>query len=194
VPFVVHAFISTTKDTKVHEGNCAVQATGPNPLKSFFLPTHPEHARSTIMMTTRIKAGFSSALLFLTLLAGSTAAAQAQQKPEELAQQSAGSWLALVDSGKYPDSWQEAAQLFRAAVSKEQWQSAMRASREPLGKMLSRKVTSATYSKTLPGAPDGEYVVIRYDSRFEHKQSAVETVTPMLDKDGKWRVSGYYIK
>jgi len=42
--------------------------------------------------------------------------------------------------------------------------------------------------------PDGEYVVIQYDSSFEHKQSAVETVTPMLDKDGKWRVSGYYIK
>ncbi|MGB7602254.1 MAG: DUF4019 domain-containing protein [Candidatus Sulfotelmatobacter sp.] len=33
-----------------------------------------------------------------------------------------------------------------------------------------------------------------YDSGFKHKQSAVETITPMLDKDGKWRVSGYYIK
>ncbi|MGA2423709.1 MAG: DUF4019 domain-containing protein [Terriglobales bacterium] len=70
----------------------------------------------------------------------------------------------------------------------------MRASREPLGKLLSRKLKSATYKTTMPGAPDGEYVVIQYDSSFEHKQAAVETVTPMLDKDGKWRVSGYYIK
>jgi hypothetical protein len=53
---------------------------------------------------------------------------------------------------------------------------------------------SATYTKSLPGAPDGEYVVIQYDTGFEHKQSAVETVTPMLDKDGKWRVSGYFIR
>jgi hypothetical protein len=60
--------------------------------------------------------------------------------------------------------------------------------------MLTRKLKSAAYTKTLPGAPDGEYVVIRYESSFEHKQSAVETVTPMLDKDGVWRVSGYYIK
>jgi ribosomal protein S17E len=37
-------------------------------------------------------------------------------------------------------------------------------------------------------------VIIQYDSSFENKKSAVETVTPMLDKDGKWRVSGYYIK
>jgi hypothetical protein len=60
--------------------------------------------------------------------------------------------------------------------------------------MLSRKLKSATYMTAMPGAPDGEYVVIQYESSFEHKQSAVETVTPMLDKDGKWRVSGYYIK
>jgi hypothetical protein len=66
--------------------------------------------------------------------------------------------------------------------------------RDPLGKMRSRKVKSATYKTSLPGAPDGEYVVIQYDSSFEHKQAAVETVTPMLDKDGKWRVSGYFIK
>lgn len=102
--------------------------------------------------------------------------------------------LALVAYGKYAESWQEAAQLFNAAVSKEQWQSATRASRELLGKVLSRKLKRATYTKTLLGAPDGEYVVIQSDSSFEHKQSAVKTVTPMLDKGGKWRVSGYFIK
>jgi hypothetical protein len=60
--------------------------------------------------------------------------------------------------------------------------------------MLSRKLKSATYKTTLPGAPDGEYVVVQYERSFEHKQSTVETITPMLDKDGKWRVSGYFIK
>ncbi|MGB5422961.1 MAG: DUF4019 domain-containing protein [Desulfobacterales bacterium] len=30
--------------------------------------------------------------------------------------------------------------------------------------------------------------------KLENKASAVETITPMLDKDGQWRVSGYYIK
>ncbi|HWN92533.1 MAG TPA: DUF4019 domain-containing protein, partial [Verrucomicrobiae bacterium] len=48
--------------------------------------------------------------------------------------------------------------------------------------------------RTLPGAPDGEYVVIQYETAFENKASAVETITPMLDKDGSWRISGYYIK
>jgi hypothetical protein len=137
----------------------------------------------------KLAAAFSL-LMLLTICP----AARAQQKPEQLAQQAAESWLALVDSGKYAESWQEAAPIFKAAVTQEQWQRALGASRDPLGKLLSRKLKSARYTKTLPGAPDGEYVVIQYDSSFEHKQSAIEAVPPMLDKDGKWKVSGYYIK
>jgi ABC-type molybdate transport system substrate-binding protein len=118
----------------------------------------------------------------------------AQAKPEQVAQTSAESWLALTDSGKYAESWDTAAQLFKSAVTKDQWQAMLHAARDPLGKVLSRTLKSASYTKTLPGAPDGQYVVIQYETRFEHKQSAVETITPMLDKDGEWRVSGYYIK
>jgi hypothetical protein len=46
----------------------------------------------------------------------------------------------------------------------------------------------------LQGAPDGKYVTIRYETVFENKASAVETITPMLDPDGIWRVSGYFIR
>lgn len=53
---------------------------------------------------------------------------------------------------------------------------------------------AAKYMTSLPGAPDGEYVVIQYKSSFENKKAAVETVTPMRDKYGAWRISGYFIK
>ena len=33
-----------------------------------------------------------------------------------------------------------------------------------------------------------------FDAQFENKAAAVETVTPMREKDGSWRVSGYFIK
>jgi hypothetical protein len=68
------------------------------------------------------------------------------------------------------------------------------AARQPLGKLISRKVKSATYATSLPGAPDGQYVVIQFKTSFENKKSGIETVTPIIDKDGNWRVSGYYIK
>jgi hypothetical protein len=37
-------------------------------------------------------------------------------------------------------------------------------------------------------------VTIQYETVFENKASAVETITPMLDPDGIWRVSGYFIR
>jgi hypothetical protein len=113
---------------------------------------------------------------------------------EKAAQEIADAWLQLVDVGEYEKSWDDAADYFKGAISKEDWKKSLEAGRKPLGKIVSRTVTSAKYSTSLPGTPDGEYVVIQYEASFENKQSAVETVTPMKDKDGEWRVSGYYIK
>jgi hypothetical protein len=118
----------------------------------------------------------------------------AQPSADPAAARAAESWLALVDSGHYADSWTQAASLFRAKITAAQWEKAVRSAREPLGKLVSRKLVSAQFTRTLPGAPDGEYVVLRYDTAFENKKSSVETVTPMKDSDGAWRVSGYYIQ
>ena len=103
-------------------------------------------------------------------------------------------WLALVDNGNYTESWEESAELFRRAVQPESWAQSMRSVRKPMGKLISRKLKAKVYKSSLPGAPDGDYVVIQFETSFENKQSAVETITPMKDPDGVWRVSGYYIK
>ncbi len=121
-------------------------------------------------------------------------AAFAQDSKITAAVDSATRWLGLVDAGNYAASWDEAAPMFKSRVSKEQWVGMLQQARAPLGKVESRQKMSATYTTALPGVPDGQYVVIQFKSSFEHKKSAVETVTPMLDKDGQWRVSGYFIK
>jgi len=108
--------------------------------------------------------------------------------------EAAEKWLALVDEGKYGESWETAAAYFKSLITKEKWEQMLTGVRKPLGKLVSRELKSKTYKKSLPGAPDGDYVIIQFTTSFENKKSAIETVTPMLDKDGKWRVSGYYIK
>ncbi len=120
--------------------------------------------------------------------------AMGQDKNIEPAKQNAESWLAIVDKGDYTASYDEAASIFRLAITKEDWLQKVRAARDPLGKVISRKLKSRQYKTSLPGAPDGEYVVIQYDTSFENKRSAVETITPTLDKDAQWRVSGYFIR
>lgn len=120
--------------------------------------------------------------------------AYADSAKKQAAETAALSWVKLVDDGDYAASWDDAAPYLKNAIPKNQWEKGLAAVRKPLGRMLSRKLKSATYTTSLPGAPDGEYVVIQFNTSFQNKESAVETITPMLDKDGQWRVSGYYIK
>lgn len=133
-------------------------------------------------------------LVTIGLIFSGITALATDSKKEAAALSAAEKWLSIVDSEKYVESWKEAAELFRNAVQSQQWEQSMQAVRGPLGKLISRKVKTKTYKSSLPGAPDGEYVVIQFESSFEKKKVAVETVTPMMGKDGIWRVSGYYIK
>lgn len=112
----------------------------------------------------------------------------------EQALEAAARWLLLVDEGRYSESWKGASASFQDAVSEKIWTQQLAGQRKPLGKVLSRKRLSAVFHTSLPGAPDGKYVVIQYETIFEHKQSAVETVTPECGPDGSWRVSGYYLR
>jgi hypothetical protein len=110
------------------------------------------------------------------------------------AQKAAEQWLALVDAGSYAESWKTAAGFFQAAVPQDQWGHTIAAVREPLGDLVSRQLKNAQYTKSLPDAPTGNYVVLQFDTSFANKKGAVETITPRLDPDGQWKVSGYYIK
>jgi hypothetical protein len=138
-------------------------------------------------------------LLFLSLVGCSTTTTTVKPETdvntaESKAVAAAKEWLSLVDNQKYGESWQQAAQLFKDAVNKQQWIQIIQSGRRPLGKNTSRELKSKRYMTNVPGAPDGEYVVIEFNASFENKKSAIETVTPMLDKDAKWRVSGYFIR
>jgi hypothetical protein len=129
----------------------------------------------------------------LVLLVAGGAAIMGQDKPEGAAQKAAEKWLTLIDAGEYGQSWDEAAAVFKAAVTKEQWVQAVKNVRDQTGKLNSRKLVRADYTKTLPNAPEGEYVLMQYEASFE-KGSAVEAITPMREKDGSWKVSGYFVK
>jgi hypothetical protein len=113
---------------------------------------------------------------------------------EDDAIKTAEQWLSIVDAGDYAKSWMNSALLFQNAVPKNTFTSQLNAVRKPLGALISRKLIGAEHTKSLPGAPEGEYVVLQFDTSFENKKTAIETLTPMLEKDGQWKVSGYFIK
>ncbi len=117
-----------------------------------------------------------------------------QNGGETAAKAAADIWLALVDDGRYEPAYQSSASIFQKLVTKDQWVKLAGNGRSLLGKVHSRAVKDTKFSATMPGAPDGQYVVIHYQVSFEKKASATETVTAFLDGDGQWKVCGYFIR
>ena len=133
-----------------------------------------------------------SLLLLCALAACHNKDKQVEEKVQ--AREVAEAWLSIMDSGQYGKSWDEAAKFFQRSIPRDQWEKVSTDVREPFGRVESRLLATLLYTTSLPGAPDGEYVVIQYQTSFSNKKNALETITPMKESDGRWRVSGYFIK
>ena len=141
--------------------------------------------------------------LIIALVAGAGAAATAapdsgspaaQNAAQNAALSAAQVWLALVDAGDYAASWQQTGSIFQGVVTADRWAQTIGPVRGPLGALRQRQLKSAEMARSLPGAPDGEYAVLQFNSSFAHKAAAVETVTLSHEAGGAWRVVGYFIK
>lgn len=133
-------------------------------------------------------------LMLSVLMMAGVVLAGATDNKEANAIDAGKQWLSLCDQAKYGESWEMAAAYFKNAVKKEQWEQMAAAVRTPLGPVGKRGVKSQHYQTAVPGAPDGEYVIIQFSTVFENKKESTETVTMMMDPDRGWRVSGYFVK
>lgn len=102
-------------------------------------------------------------------------------------------WLHLVDQEKWSESWQQAGTILRSQLSGDDWVSAIVPVRKPLGAVLSRALASATKATSLPGAPEGEYEILVFQTDFAARKGAKETVVLAREPTG-WGVSGYFIR
>lgn len=132
--------------------------------------------------------------LFATPASNATAPAADINRDMRPALEAANLWLGLTDVNRAQQSWEQAAPVFQRAISGEEWTQSLQGARSPLGKVKSRKIHDAVFTRSLAGQPDGEYVVIQYDTVFQNKAEAHETVTMVFGIDGRWRVGGYLVR
>ena len=131
----------------------------------------------------------------LILAAGGRSAAQSlQASPDaDLVKSALGSsqnWLAEIDSGKYDESYNEGCLAFHNKVSRDQWDTILKALRPPLGAVVSRKVASYVYKPDGYEGLEGECFVIRYNTSFSKVPTNLELVV-LKKEDGQWRGAGY---
>jgi len=101
---------------------------------------------------------------------------------------SARDWLAIVDAGRWEESWRATGDSFRSLNSVEGWTRASEQGRVPLGAVVSRADLS---HETVPAPPHG-LEMVKFRTSFANRAAATETVT--LVREGQaWRVVGYWI-
>ncbi len=102
----------------------------------------------------------------------------------------AHAWLTLLDRRDWGTAWDTSGQAFRQAVPLGNWMDAVPKVREPFGALVEREPVQAIYTTTLQGRPQGQYVSVMFDSKFD-KQRVQEVVTTVREPDGRFRVIGY---
>ena len=132
-------------------------------------------------------------LIFLIAVTGIAAALSVvAATPEEEAPTIGQKWLVLLDDQKYEESWTQASTMFRSEVPQERWLAALKQSRAPLGSMVSRTTARVDFTKSLRGAPDGDYAIIHFTTTFKNKSEVTERLT-LVKEDGKWQAAAYAI-
>ena len=151
-------------------------------------------------MDSRLKPSRSSrrVALVLPLACGLAAGSLAGQDQDEEAAKEAAlasttAWLEIVDAGDYEGSWNAAAVGFQQAVPIATWVVQVQGARNPFGEFGERTLMSSQYLVDPPNTPPGTYVIIRFRTVVARGGHVIETVVPMLDTDGAWRVSGYFV-
>jgi hypothetical protein len=99
-------------------------------------------------------------------------------------------WLAFLDRRDWGTAWETSATVFRNTVPLSNWIEGIPKAREPLGKLQDRRPVAAVHKSQLQGRPDGDYVTVIFESKFENKE-VEEIITTLREPDGRWRVTGY---
>ena len=157
----------------------------------------PEHGRRSHRVA-RIATGALLMSLPLALLALTTlpqvAAPTVHASPaaataiDPAIEATARRWLALVDQGRWDESWAATGSAFRALNTSAIWATASERARAPLGAVRSR--TLLTHDG-VPAPPEG-YEMLKFRTDFANRRGAVETIS-LAREGGGWRVVGIWI-
>ncbi|WP_420934934.1 DUF4019 domain-containing protein [Alteromonas sp. A081] len=112
----------------------------------------------------------------------------------EAALDDATNWLTLIDGGEYADSWLTSSAIFRTNISREKWVEALQLVRKPLGSVNSRELALTQAPTSLPGLPDGEYLVLTFSTKFEEKPLAATETLSLVKTSASYQAIGYFIR
>lgn len=125
---------------------------------------------------------------------GTVVEAGAPVQVNDMALQQGKAWLQLVDDGLYAQSWDVSSAIFKTSVSQAKWIEALQLIRQPLGVTKSRELAKTQAPSTLPGLPDGDYLILTFSTSFDGNASLATETLSLVKINGEYRTIGYFIR
>ncbi|KEO91597.1 hypothetical protein EH31_02700 [Erythrobacter longus] len=103
-------------------------------------------------------------------------------------------FIRAVDAGNWTGSWEVAGTFFQSQAGADEWTALVEPVRGPLGKVEERRLATVQKAASLPGAPEGDYEILQYQTKFS-KVDEISTETVILIRNGDgFDIAGYYIR
>ena len=117
--------------------------------------------------------------------------AYANEEEAKAGSLAAQKWLEMIDSGNYKQAWSSAHGFLHGTMPEDKWVKETTKARNKLGAVIERTLTSSKYMTKLPfpGAPEGEYVISTFETKFKKKGRRIQTVIVAKTDDGIWQVT-----
>lgn len=107
--------------------------------------------------------------------------------------QLADSYLKCADKGEFSGCWNQSDPLLQKALTQEEWQRDVLATKFYLGNVKSRLMKEQRILWDPKNMPEGPYIVIEYEARSDQDIAMTEIITMKKGADEKWRILMYQI-
>ena len=109
------------------------------------------------------------------------------------AEKVAARWLQSLNKKGYVACWNMLSELTQKQASFEEWNAYITELMTEPGKFISRQYYLAEMQKEMEGLPEGNYVTIKYTTKYANTDTAEEILLLSLSENGKWQVNSYFI-
>ncbi|MDA3902500.1 MAG: DUF4019 domain-containing protein [Desulfuromusa sp.] len=105
----------------------------------------------------------------------------------------AESFVAAIDNGDFLKAYSSASPDLQLLKPEKQWIDEQSLTFQLLGKPLHRRLMTVDARDIYPGLPDGNYLLVSYQTTTEHKAKAIEVLL-LKEKGEEWMVCKYSIR
>ena len=85
-----------------------------------------------------------------------------------------------------------ASSILQDNVTRAEWTEHLHNTLSGLGELKQRSLRSSEYTTELEAVPDGEYVILVYESSYTEDLYVTEVVGMVKEADSSWRAIGYH--